>query len=112
MKTDYRYNAIVVSIYDGDTLNVDIDLGFGVWLRNQNVRLYGINTPELKGLTKESGIKSRDRLRELVLNKNIVLETIKDKKEKYGRWLGKIFIDNVVVNEVLVKENLAVPFME
>jgi micrococcal nuclease len=109
---DYRYNAIVNSIHDGDTLNVDIDLGFGIWLRNQNIRLYGINAPELKGLTKEAALKSRSRLSELVIGKKIIIETIKDKKEKYGRWLGKIFVDNIFINNILISEGLAIPYME
>jgi micrococcal nuclease len=109
---DYTYDATVNSVYDGDTINLDIDLGFGVWLRNQNIRLYGINAPELKGLTKESAIKSRDRLSSLVSGKKVIIETIKDKKEKYGRWLGKIFVDNICVNDVLISEGLAVSYMK
>lgn len=103
----YQYRGIVTSVYDGDTLNVDIDLGFNVWLKNQTIRLSGIDTPEIKGKTKNEGIKSRDRLRELVLNKEILLETIKDKKEKYGRWLGELTFDGKNINNLLLEENLA-----
>jgi micrococcal nuclease len=106
----YKYKAIVNSVHDGDTLTLDIDLGFGVWLKNQTVRLHGINAPELKGLTKESAIRSKNRLIDLVLGKNVILESIKDKKEKYGRWLGKIHIDGILVNEILIKEGLAISF--
>jgi micrococcal nuclease len=109
---DYKYKGLVNSVFDGDTLNMDIDLGFGVWLRNQKIRLYGINAPELKGLTKEAALKSKSRLTELVLGKQIIIETIQDKKEKYGRWLGKIFVRDLLINKVLVSEGFAVPFME
>lgn len=42
----YEYDVVVVHVVDGDTVDVDIDLGFGVWLRDQRIRLYGIDTPE------------------------------------------------------------------
>lgn len=106
----YQYRAIVTSVYDGDTLDVDIDLGFDVWLKNQTVRLHGINAPEMKGKDKFLGEKSRDRLRELVLNKEILLETIKDKKEKYGRWLGVLTIENKNINKLLLEEKLATSY--
>jgi micrococcal nuclease len=41
----YQYKAIITKVVDGDTVDVDIDLGFEVWLRNQRIRLYGIDTP-------------------------------------------------------------------
>ena len=42
----YEYKCKLVKVVDGDTIDVDIDLGFGVWMRNQRIRLYGIDTPE------------------------------------------------------------------
>ena len=60
----YEYRAFVRKVYDGDTITVDIDLGFEVMLKNQKLRLYGINTPEVRGESREqesptSGLKSR-----------------------------------------------------
>lgn len=107
----YTYSALVTGVHDGDTITVDIDLGFGIKITNQKIRLVGINAPELKGATKTEGLKSRDKLTELVLNKQIKIETIKDKKEKYGRLLGKIWVDDVYVNDVLLKEGYVVAFM-
>ena len=107
----YTYSALVTGVHDGDTITVDIDLGFGIKITNQKIRLVGINAPELKGTTKTEGLKSRDKLTELVLNKQIKIETIKDKKEKYGRLLGKIWVDDVYVNDVLLKEGYVVAFM-
>jgi len=107
----YTYNAKVRSVYDGDTIRVDIDLGFDIWLNDQSIRLHGINAPEVKGSTKLKGLASRDRLRELILNKDIVLETIKDSKEKFGRWLGKIHLDNSCINDILLKEKHAQPYI-
>jgi micrococcal nuclease len=100
----------VKSVHDGDTFTVDIDLGFGVWLKDQIIRLYGINAPELKGEFRSLGFTSRDRLSELTINKEIILETIKDKKEKYGRWLGIVSVDGKNVNDLLVKEGFAKPY--
>ena len=103
----YNYRAIVKSVHDGDTFTVDIDLGFGVWFKDQNIRLYGINAPEVKGEFRSLGFTSRDRLSELTINKEIILETIKDKKEKYGRWLGIVLVDGKNVNDLLVEEGFA-----
>lgn len=103
----YTYSAYVTGVYDGDTITVDIDLGFDIILKNQKIRLIGINAPEVRGITREDGIKSRNRLRELILKKKITLETIKDKKEKYGRFLGKIYLNGVYINDQLISEGFA-----
>ena len=55
----YEYKAQVVSVYDGETLTVDIDLGFEVWLRKQKIRLAGIDTPEINALEVMSLIDER-----------------------------------------------------
>ena len=103
----YSYKAIVKSVHDGDTFTADIDLGFGVWLKGQNIRLFGINAPEVRGEFRSLGFTSRDRLSQLTINKEILLETIKDKKEKYGRWLGVVSVDGKNVNDMLVQEGFA-----
>ena len=46
----YEYNCKMVRVVDGDTVDVDIDLGFGIWMRNQRIRMYGIDTPESEHL--------------------------------------------------------------
>ena len=104
----YQYPALVVSVYDGDTITVNIDLGFGVELKKQKIRLYGINTPEVRGASKEQGIMSRDYVRAKILHKMITLQSIKDKKGKYGRWLGIILMGDVNLNKDLIKQKLAV----
>jgi len=107
----YTYNAHVVSVYDGDTVTVDIDLGFDVNMKKLKIRMYGINAPEVKGVTKPQGIVARDALRGRILDKDIILHTIKDEQEKYGRWLGIIEIEGEDINDWLVKNGYAVPFM-
>jgi micrococcal nuclease len=91
----YHYRAIVTDVYDGDTVTVDIDLGFHVWVRGEKIRLAHIDAPELKGDTKVAGKAAGDFLRELILNKKVIIQTIKapdgaDTKEKFGRYLGVI----------------------
>ena len=107
MNNLYFYKAIVTSIYDGDTITCNIDCGFGIILRKQKIRLFGIDTPELRGDDKEEGIKVRDILRNKILDKEILLQTIKDKKGKYGRWLGIIHFENQNINEWLLNNNYA-----
>jgi endonuclease YncB( thermonuclease family) len=111
--TLFTYKAIVTSVYDGDTCTVDIDLGLHTWVKNEKIRLYGINAPELRGKERPRGLKSRDFLREQILNKVITIETIKDKKGKYGRYIGKIWIRNkkekeINISDLLVKNGFAV----
>lgn len=103
----YHYKAKVTDIYDGDTLRADIDLGFGTWKINETFRLFGIDTPEMRGEEKEEGTKSRDWLREQILNKEVELETIKDKKGKYGRYLAVIWYNKENINNKLVSKGYA-----
>ena len=104
----FVYSATVTSVYDADTITCDIDCGFGVVLKKQKIRLYGLNAPEVRGESRELGIISRDKLREKILNKKINLKTIKDKKGKYGRYLGIIYFETENINNWLVENNLAV----
>ena len=113
----YEYRAELIRVYDGDTIWVDLDLGFGVWLRNQSIRLKGINTPEVRGSEKVEGRVSRDRLAELLNSAggNCIIKTSRDKqKGNYGRILGEIFIENEErsLNQVLLDEELAVEYMK
>jgi len=107
----YQYRAHVVSVYDGDTLRADVDLGFFTWIKNEQFRLARINAPEVRGDEREDGLRTRDRLRELVLGQDVIIET--EKKGKYGRYIAEVFLDTerglVNVNDRLVHEGLAVP---
>ena len=105
----YEYRAFVRKVYDGDTITVDIDLGFDVILKNQKIRLSKINTPEIRGKSREEGIKVRDIVRSRIANKWIIIKTSKDKKGKYGRWLGEIYCDgsSESLNQWLLEEGYA-----
>jgi len=107
----YQYRALVTKVYDGDTITVDIDLGFGTWQKGQKIRLYGIDTPEVRGTERAAGLVARDWLRKAILDTVIVIKTHKDKKGKFGRWLGDIYLnqhDDKSLNAIMVEQGLAV----
>ena len=68
MTEPFVYNCNLVKVVDGDTIDVDVDLGFDCWLRNKRVRLMGIDTPESRTRNlaeKALGLKAKERLIEL-----------------------------------------------
>lgn len=104
----YTYESELVRVIDGDTVVLDIDLGFETWLRNQTIRLYGLNTPEITGEEKPEGLKVKTWMEERLAGREIVLQSIQDKKGSFGRWLGIIFADEENVNEELLAQGMAV----
>lgn len=108
----YEYNAVVRSVFDGDTIRADVDCGFGIWSMNEPLRLYGINAPELRGETLEEARISRNwLLAQIPIGSRIVIKTYKDRKEKYGRYLATIYVNDRNINEELVVNGLAVPYI-
>lgn len=107
----YWYKAYVTKVYDGDTITVDIDLGFGITMKKQKLRLADINTPEIRGEEREQGIISRDWLSERILNKEITINTIRDTSGKYGRYLGYIYYNDENLNETMLNEGLAEKYL-
>jgi len=103
----YEYRAYVRKVYDGDTITVDIDLGFDIVIHKQKIRLVRINTPEVRGKERPEGLKSRDALRAKIGSKWIKLKTQQDKKGKYGRWLGEIWLGDECINDWLLAEGYA-----
>jgi len=98
----YYYKAKIISVYDGDTVTALVDLGFNITTKIK-IRLSGIDTPEIRGSEREDGLVSRDFLRSLVLDKEIILQTFKDKTGKYGRYIGVLHLDGQNINELLVE---------
>jgi len=94
----YTYKALVTGVYDGDSITCLVDVGFKISFEIK-VRLANINTPELRGEEREAGLIARDVLREKILDKEIIITTFKDKKGKYGRYIGEIFLEEVTINE-------------
>jgi micrococcal nuclease len=107
----YTYRAKITDVYDGDTVTAVVDLGFRIQFEIK-VRLSGINTPEIKGNEKLEGLISKKRVVDLILHKDVILKTQRDKTEKYGRWLGEIFLpgEEISINQLLLNEGLAKPF--
>jgi micrococcal nuclease len=101
---EFKY-ATVYNIVDGDTCDIEIDLGFSVKVRHR-FRLSHINTPE-RG--QPGWTEATQRLKELVLNKPVSIES--DKIDKYGRYLAEIFVDGKSVNYTLLNEGLAELYM-
>ena len=113
----FEYKVIIRRVVDGDTVDVDIDLGFKMWIRDETVRLMGIDTPESRTSNKQEkilGKASKEKLKELcATNKgNIVLRTSKQGKGKFGRILGYLFTEGsqVTYNDILVAEGHARPY--
>jgi micrococcal nuclease len=110
----YEYRCAVLRVVDGDTVDVDIDLGFGVWLRNERVRVMGIDTPESRTsdeVEKIFGLAAKKRLGE-ILGETAILRTQKPGKsdEKFGRILGDFVIGDKTVCSMLIEEGHAVPY--
>ena len=119
----YEYRATIVKVVDGDTVDVDIDLGFGIVLSDERVRIMGIDTPESRTrdkVEKKFGLAAKARLKQL-LGKTCTLKTQinksgEDMKGKFGRILGDFDVyDNKTdswqpVTKVLVSEGHAVPY--
>ena len=111
----FEYNFKLIKVVDGDTVDIDIDLGFGVWLHKERVRIYGIDTPESRTRDleeKKYGLAAKEFVKQFVKGgKNIVLRTQKyDAKVKFGRILGDIIVDNVSMSDTMIKEHHAVPY--
>ena len=104
----YEYYCKIVKVIDGDTVDVDIDLGFGVWLKKERVRVNGIDTPESRTRDKEEkkfGLISKNRVKQLLpVGSTQILKTEsdrngEDKKGKFGRILGDFVFNKPVSND-------------
>lgn len=101
----YQYNATVIKVVDA--LHLNIDLGFNVNYNNQIIRLARINTPEL---STDKGVTVKDLVTNLLLNKQVIINTIKDKRDKYGRYLVEVYLDNLNINDYLLDNDYAVKY--
>jgi len=112
-----EYNVKVLKVIDGDTVDVDIELGFGIVLTDERVRIMGIDTPESRTSDKVEkifGLASKARLKEL-LDEEAILITQDDKhgedmKGKFGRVLGDFRVGGRTVTEILIEEGHAVAY--
>ena len=109
----YTYKVKVLKTIDGDSVRLNVDVGFGITLKNQSCRISAVDTPESRlnvkryperAKEKELGLKAKARLKEL-LEGEVILHCLK--RDKYGRLLGVLYADGKNVGERLVKEGLA-----
>tara|TARA_B100001939_G_C16486094_1_gene423489 strand:+ start:95 stop:511 length:417 start_codon:yes stop_codon:yes gene_type:complete len=109
----YRYKVDVTRVVDGDTVDVDIDLGFGMVYKKQRVRMMGIDTPESRTRDLEEkfyGKASKAHLKSILAEGDVQLKS--HDKGKFGRILGELFIgdSSYSVNQQMIDEYHAVPY--
>jgi len=110
----YEYSCQVTRVVDGDTIDVDLDLGFNIHHKCR-VRLYGIDTPESR--TRDKDEKARGKLAAKFLedaisngNQTLIQTKLKDSKGKFGRVLGSVIVDGININEKMVENYMAVKY--
>jgi micrococcal nuclease len=110
----YEYPCKIVKVIDGDTTDVDIDLGFGVWLKKQRIRFYGVDTPESRTSDKEEkvyGLMAKEFvLKRLPIGSTQTLRTKRDGVGKYGRILGEFVVNDTTLNQLLIDTHNAVAY--
>ena len=116
----YQYKAKITRIIDGDTVDCDIDCGFGIILANQRIRLYGIDTPESR--TRDLEEKKCGKLAaqyiedHIKVGSNFTLRSRLDQKGRYGRILGELicfvpeFDREMSLNDAMIMKKLAVKY--
>ena len=115
MKNLFTYEGVVTNIVDGDTMDIEFDLGFSIKF-TERVRLYGIDAYEptlRKGTTEEEkklGIEAKAYLIEKLQGKKVFVETIKDEKGKFGRYLANVSYKGTLINEDMVNKGYAVEY--
>ena len=109
----YEYNCKIVRVIDGDSIILDIDLGFSHFIHNESIRLYGVDCPECRSRDKEekaAGLLAKEFVEDALHVGGIYRLQTKE-KGKFGRYLGTIYLtDDTSINAALVKERLAVPY--
>ena len=116
----HEYKCTIRRVVDGDTVDVDIDLGFGIWVRNERVRLYGIDTPESRTRDleeKKCGIYAKQCVEAFMpVDSNQTLKTYKDKVGKFGRVLGEFVVYDpeqdrqTTINEYMIRNKIGVAY--
>tara|TARA_R110002020_G_scaffold354301_2_gene567060 strand:- start:86 stop:421 length:336 start_codon:yes stop_codon:yes gene_type:complete len=110
----YKYRALCVKVVDGDTIDAFVDLGFDLWARKR-IRLFGIDTPETRTKDlkeKQKGIAAKGFLKLTLEKNNYEFILLSHGVGKYGRCLGELFIDDISVNKLLIKEGHAKKYKE
>ena len=120
MATENKYDVRLIKVVDGDTVDVDIDLGFGIWLHDERVRIMGIDTPESRTRDKVEdlfGEAAKARVKELFKSEHVKLITEEDRKGedmkgKFGRILGDFELEYKQENNAIVMKRLTQVMIE
>ena len=110
----YEYGCQVTRVVDGDTIDVDLDLGFDI-IYKCRVRLYGIDTPESRTRNKDEKVRGKlasKFLQDAINNgDHVILRTqLKDSKGKFGRVLASVIVDGIDINQSMVTNHMAVRY--
>ncbi len=108
----YKYKANLLKVIDGDTIDAQIDLGFGIFV-NKRIRLWGIDAPEVKTRDmkeKKRGKLAKKRLKSILEQNNGKFSLFSKGFGKFGRCLGEIFIENQSINNLLIEEGLVLEY--
>ena len=95
----YEYKAIIVNVVDGDTFDMNIDLGFNIHI-HERVRLLNIDTPENRGAEKKFGKAVTQYAKKHFEGKEVILRSSKNKTDSFGRWLAEVYIDDLNIKEL------------
>ena len=109
----YTYKCIVRRIKDGDTVLVDVDLGFNIWINNLSVRINGIDTPETRTkdpAEKRYGLIAKEELARLLPISSTQLVTTLTNKDKFGRTIGEFYVDGMPISKYLIENHYAIPY--
>ena len=115
----YEYKCKILRVVDGDTVDIDIDLGFGIWMAKERVRMMGIDTPESRTrdkVEKKFGLASKARLKKMLPTGSIqhlktqIDRSGEDKRGKFGRVLGDFLVDGKPATAILIEEGYAVAY--
>ena len=111
----FLYKCVIQRIVDGDTVDVNIDLGFGIWLYKERVRIAGIDTPEKRTrdkVEKVFGLAATAKAHTLIPEgSNCIIRTRRDKAGKYGRTMGDFVLeDGTLYTDVMIETHHAVPY--
>lgn len=110
-KKIHKYEeAIVLKIIDGDTVDLMVNLGFNTW-NKARIRFYGINAPEIKGVERPLGLKSKEFLSTLIKVGDTISITTHG-IDKYGRWLATLYVGDLNINDYMVEKGYAVEYMK
>lgn len=112
---EYKYNVKIKKVVDGDTVDIDIDLGFGVWLHKERVRIMGIDTPESRTsntVEKLFGLAAKAALSDLLPIGSMQVLVIEeyDAKGKFGRILGDFVIGDKMATDILIEQGHCVAY--